>query len=1180
MKQKNLKKPIPATLIHEVKGRKFQLEGTITAINESAGVCTMKFGDKVNSNVPLKEVYINEGLIDDIKNVGKKIWGGIKGFVKSIGGFLVPVDENGVANISLANNPISLVGMSLPEGVYYAPTQDVLDTAEQAGLDVVNDYTADDLWDQAIDRERDEIDTYWTRVMREYVENESLDIENTIRYVNEKYYHTNITRKQLNEINNMHAKGNPLNETIATITNMNDNGDIKSAAEIKSLVCANLFSQLTPISDLGEYEGEYLNMDDMIAQHPDAVQKIKDHVSADYIVKYSEAAEGNKSKVYDPFKNMNTAEIANYIRKQKEVFPVLVWGAPGIGKTAILKDVNRDMNKTLGYNMNMIQVMCSHLQADTFSLPTTAFNTAGQKITGSTPKSWLPVFDPNACKTDKALIETNRLYNSGAYKVIESDPNMIQKLRNMISPDKGISQADMIAQRNEEQAKRAKEYNNGKSNEDRITGDFISVANNGNSEKKYNGGVLFFDEFDRAAQAQSKDILMAICSDRKMEGGGVLATNWCICCASNRAEDEKMKQSERVQKGMGWSSAALQRFIHVTYVPTIPEWLAWARSTDRNGRQNVSEKICNFIEISPAFVFYSAIELYTSEYKEVDHQFSRYDDFKKDAERLRSGVRGDQLEDYIKRGKTNTKIGLPNDPSQINFKKEYYTMNMGNWSPRTWASQVQPILANALKQIFNEGFHEESLDCTLNGKTANRRKTDLLLSMCYTTRMHETKDKVRNEITKKTENKKVKTSDIDDMYIFYVLQGIDPNTLISIDEKWYGDANSTTERDKLENGWFEWVKKNEVAITKEYPLSNNYRDTNTKGANGEEDTFVDRSNERIDLYMKPENRLAVLNAYVLEKYSNIFGVESGVQELYRMYDKVFSPFTPTELKNIITTGYASWEKNNTCVEYNDQNSVKYTIKDGDKTVPNNDVWKKHDGWMQRICNMLMEYLYKGVPGWSATFNEQVLEDMQAIANLQVPGPDGKKTVQSVITQKGNGYTATQAALKEFPLSTAEKNKIKELKDKYTIKMKKSYDATKADTEYGTLFSDNSKFDSDTQKNDVDLIHSVLDMYNNSRIAKALLNITFFMVRAALSVHMETRIPVFINMIWNEKWAELIVKRTGTMFQLVSGQKTNLFSLDFLMGDVLQSFLMFNTTCKASIEPYLKTIFSDLDDENN
>jgi len=63
----------------------------------------MQFGDKVTNSVPLNEVFLVQESLKDLakkgseklKSFASKLWNKIKDVVKSIGGLLIPVNEDG-----------------------------------------------------------------------------------------------------------------------------------------------------------------------------------------------------------------------------------------------------------------------------------------------------------------------------------------------------------------------------------------------------------------------------------------------------------------------------------------------------------------------------------------------------------------------------------------------------------------------------------------------------------------------------------------------------------------------------------------------------------------------------------------------------------------------------------------------------------------------------------------------------------------------------------------------------------------------------------------------------------------------------------------------------------------------------------------------------------------------------
>ena len=80
-------------------------------------------------------------------------------------------------------------------------------------------------------------------------------------------------------------------------------------------------------------------------------------------------------------------EIEKRLRKGSQVRPLLIWGAPGIGKTAI---VNKVLKKVKGENARMLDMQLSMKEHDDFFLP--SYNVNKTKAV-DLPKSYLPVWE-------------------------------------------------------------------------------------------------------------------------------------------------------------------------------------------------------------------------------------------------------------------------------------------------------------------------------------------------------------------------------------------------------------------------------------------------------------------------------------------------------------------------------------------------------------------------------------------------------------------------------------------------------------------------------------------------------------------------------------------------------------------------------------------------------------------
>lgn len=84
-------------------------------------------------------------------------------------------------------------------------------------------------------------------------------------------------------------------------------------------------------------------------------------------------------------------EIKTHI-KYNDLAPLLIWGAPGIGKTAIVEEVCKAVSKEVG-NYNMIFKTLSDMSPDDFTLPKYV-TIDGQEKATDIPKTWLPVYKP------------------------------------------------------------------------------------------------------------------------------------------------------------------------------------------------------------------------------------------------------------------------------------------------------------------------------------------------------------------------------------------------------------------------------------------------------------------------------------------------------------------------------------------------------------------------------------------------------------------------------------------------------------------------------------------------------------------------------------------------------------------------------------------------------------------
>jgi MoxR-like ATPase len=232
--------------------------------------------------------------------------------------------------------------------------------------------------------------------------------------------------------------------------------------------------------------------------------------------------------------------------------PMLVWGAPGIGKTTIpsilIKAANKKIAESGGSTGNMMSIIvvdCSTLQAGDLFMPMPVkINdidiervkqnpviqemVKGRNMTdkdfkkyisahsSDAPKSWLPMWQPTG---DREIDKARNAEANGSVDIVY---------------DKDGIEMD--------------------------------------SEVHGGGGILMFDEFLRA----DPDTLFGIAQimmNRQTTSGYRLGSKWYCMACSNRPTDD-------IQVNQNWqllSDALKQRFVSVNFVPDFKEWAKWAK---------------------------------------------------------------------------------------------------------------------------------------------------------------------------------------------------------------------------------------------------------------------------------------------------------------------------------------------------------------------------------------------------------------------------------------------------------------------------------------------------------------------------------------------------------------------------------------------------------------------------
>ena len=94
---------------------------------------------------------------------------------------------------------------------------------------------------------------------------------------------------------------------------------------------------------------------------------------------------------YDQVKEMVMEAYYERITKgdDAKMLPIMIWGAPGIGKTSIIKDLIYQMNQELGFKGTMIEIDATSINPDDFSLPAIDRE---NNVARDIPKTWFPAY--------------------------------------------------------------------------------------------------------------------------------------------------------------------------------------------------------------------------------------------------------------------------------------------------------------------------------------------------------------------------------------------------------------------------------------------------------------------------------------------------------------------------------------------------------------------------------------------------------------------------------------------------------------------------------------------------------------------------------------------------------------------------------------------------------------------
>ena len=242
--------------------------------------------------------------------------------------------------------------------------------------------------------------------------------------------------------------------------------------------------------------------------------------------------------------NVDKHELYNEIEialDNPQAKPLMIWGAPGIGKTSIVKAVLESNG-----NGRLIDVQTAKMAPDDWALPVIVRD------------NLMMQGGPEAVKKEESKhqekMASGMLKNPDTYKM--------ENVRAIDVPKSWLPVFIPTGDKEEDQRR-------------------DDVANLGD------GGVLFLDELSRAKSSVQNTCLKLI--GERIIGNAKLGTKWTIISASNRMIDDPAGEQN-------FSTALGNRFQQINYIPTFKHWKEWALN-------KVDPRILDFIEFNEEYFY-------------------------------------------------------------------------------------------------------------------------------------------------------------------------------------------------------------------------------------------------------------------------------------------------------------------------------------------------------------------------------------------------------------------------------------------------------------------------------------------------------------------------------------------------------------------------------------------------
>lgn len=421
---------------HKYKGRKIRLHGTVLSLNEADNTAKMKFDNGVISDgIPNEIIHLDEGALDKIKGAARDFYGWAKGAFQKVGGLLRKVVNGVPVPFTRASNIGQMAAEGkLPEGVGIWLGDEAKAEASEAGVSVSDQEAPESDADaKECNRILRAVKNYAEKAEKNGEVKEGVEGKTLMDFAKEGYL--NEVRKTSGDAAYESLKNNPmlneffglptpinemvsfaekmgysaLNEAKASENDadmkMKDSENVLNVTGVREIVNP-ILAQLKVAFKAGEFNkdsafGELWAKEQLKQNYKIWCQKLQ-----------REHRDWDRAKIQIEAKDIAKTQYNKAFSYAADVKPIMIWGAPGIGKTSIVQQCRTIFRTatsgielptigggthTTGHKISVMEIVLSKMSADDFTLP--SVNKSWGDVAGyerpaieNGYQSWLPIW--------------------------------------------------------------------------------------------------------------------------------------------------------------------------------------------------------------------------------------------------------------------------------------------------------------------------------------------------------------------------------------------------------------------------------------------------------------------------------------------------------------------------------------------------------------------------------------------------------------------------------------------------------------------------------------------------------------------------------------------------------------------------------------------------------------------